>query len=346
VEVLLIASVVVVLILSGLVVWLVLRLVRRPTALPQPSEGIVMLQQQVDSLQKLLNDRLIESSHALERFGGAVAKEIRGSSGAVAQMQESITRLDESSKKILEVGRDVTGLEKLLSSPKMRGGLGEFFLADMLAQILPPSRFSMQYPFKSGKKVDAVIFVGSRLVCIDSKFPLESFRRMADAQDDAARKQAFREFTKAIKVKIDEIADSYILPDEGTFNFALMYIPAESVYYETVAKSDCLGEDKSIASYALDRHVIPVSPNSLYLYLQTILMGLKGLYIEKRAKEVVNLLGGLRVEFDKFAEAFRVLGGHINHARARYEESERQLNLFSDKMQSISGLEVENNVGK
>ena len=147
------------------------------------------------------------------------------------------------------------------------------------------------------------------------------------------------EFKDAVKKKIDEIADSYILPDENTYDFALMYIPAENVYYETIIREEQLEEKGALIDYAYKRKVIPVSPNVLYIYLHTIAMGLKGLRIEKSADEIRQLLGRLRVEFGKFAEDFRLLGVHLKNAEGKYNDGEKKLYKFNDKLEQASKLD-------
>ncbi|HSG05234.1 MAG TPA: DNA recombination protein RmuC, partial [Nitrospiria bacterium] len=172
----------------------------------------------------------------------------------------------------------------------------------------------------------------------DSKFPLENFKRVIDAQNDDERKAARKKFTTDVKKHIDAIADKYILPDEGTFPFALMYIPAENVYYETIIKDEKFGEEKSLSAHALGRKVIPVSPNSLFAYLQAIVMGLKGLQIEKSAREIIDHLERLRGDFEKFRKDFEIIGSHLNNARGKYDDAEKRLDRFGDRL--ISAGEV------
>lgn len=147
--------------------------------------------------------------------------------------------------------------------------------------MLPPSFWETQYRFADGQVVDAVIRLRGHLVPVDAKFPLESFQRMVAAEDDVARKAARKEFERSVKGRIDEIADKYIRPGEGTFEFALMFIPAENIYYEVIIKDDSLGEGASLLAYATSRRVVPVSPNSFYAYLSTIVTGLKGMQVER-----------------------------------------------------------------
>src|SRR6185369_5701362 len=168
--------------------------------------------------------------------------------------------LREATTKVYEVGRDVATLHDILRAPKLRGGLGELLLGDLLAQVLPPAHFTLQHAFRSGERVDAVVRLGDGLVPIDSKFPLEDFRRLLEAADDDQRTRARKAFVARVRKHVDDIATKYVLPDEGTYDFALMYIPAENVYYETIIRDAA----SDLVAYALAKKVIPVSPNTLY----------------------------------------------------------------------------------
>jgi DNA recombination protein RmuC len=192
--------------------------------------------------------------------------ELKGQLGQVAEMA---TRME-------SLGREIEELQGILKAPKLRGNMGEASLEEFLRQVLPPGAFEIQHRFAGGQAVDAVIRLRDHLVPVDAKFPLESFQRMVGAEDDTARKTARKEFEKSVKGRIDEIADKYIRPGEGTFEFALMYIPAENVYYEVIIKDENLGDQGSLLAYATSRRVVPVSPNSFFAYLSTIATGLKG----------------------------------------------------------------------
>jgi DNA recombination protein RmuC len=201
----------------------------------------------------------------------------------------------------------------------------------LLSQILPPQHFSKQYGFRSGEKVDAVVRLGDSLVPVDAKFPLENFKRMLEATGDEERVRAKRQFGADVKKHIDSIAAKYILPDEGTYDFALMYIPAENVYYETIIKDDS-PEERSLSSYALGKHVIPVSPNSFYAYLQAIVLGLRGMKIESRAKEIVGYLSRLQADFTKFRDEFALVGKHLGHSQASFQNADRRLDQFGQRL--------------
>ena len=195
------------------------------------------------------------------------------------------------------------------------GGLGELFLGDLLAQIFPPAHYSLQHRFKSGEAVDAVIRVGQSFVPVDAKFPLENFKRVVETATEEERKTAKKKFIADVKKHIDAIAGKYILPDEGTFDFALMYIPAENVYYELIIKDEVVDTDKALLNYAFAKRVIPVSPNSFYAYLQTILLGLKGLHIEAQAQDILKNLARLSGDFEKFQDEFELVGKHLTNTK-------------------------------
>jgi DNA recombination protein RmuC len=254
-----------------------------------------------------------------------------------AALHHVLGELREKAGQIHEVGRAAADLVNILRAPKLRGGMGELFLGDLLAQILPSKVFELQHRFKSGEAVDAAIRIGDKCVPVDSKFPLENFRRIFDAQSDADRIAARRQFVRDVRKHVDDIASKYILPDEGTYDFALMYVPAENVYYETIIKEEpsASREDHELFNYALDKRVVPVSPNSLYVYLQTILFGLRGMEVGERAQEILTTLQRLRGDVDKLQENFRLLGRHFGNAQNSYNETEKSLNRFEIKLGQI-----------
>jgi DNA recombination protein RmuC len=251
----------------------------------------------------------------------------------VGEVQQNLSALSIATEKVYEVGKNISSLEEILKAPKLRGSFGEFLLGELLSQILPSSSFTLQHMFKSGEIVDALIHLGQGGIPIDSKFPLDNFRKMMEsALTEEERKVYRRKFIQDMKKHVDQISSKYILPDEGTFDFAFMYIPAENVYYELIIKEEGLGSEKPLSAYSLSKKVIPVSPNSFYAYLQSILLGLKGFHLEKSSREILDYLSRLRVDFLKFKEDFDVLGKHLNNARIKYEESVRKSDRFHDKL--------------
>ncbi len=278
--------------------------------------------------------QLQDGMRLVQAAQSSMGERLDRAAAVVGEVQGSLGKLGEATQRVVEVGRDIHGLEQVLRSPKVRGGLGETLLEQLLAQMLPREHYVLQHGFRSGDRVDAAIRIGERLVPVDAKFPLENFRRLLEEPDEERRRPFRRAFARDVKLRVDEIAKKYIVPDEGTFDFALMYVPAENVYYEIVIKGDD-GEDEPIGAYALGRRVIPVSPNSLYAYLQVIVLGLRGLRIEANAREIQGDLGRLGADLERVREHMQKLGGHLGNAQKQFTDAERDLSRFEAKLEAI-----------
>ena len=281
------------------------------------------------------SQRWKEQSDILSR---TVGERIADTTKVFGEVKERLGELTQRTKEIQEVGKNISSLQEILRAPKFRGGFGELLLERLLADILPRDNYSLQYRFRNGETVDAVIRIGGNLVPIDSKFPLEDFERLITAESEQEQVALRRQFTRTIKKHIDDVT-KYILPDENTFDFALMYIPAENVYYEAILRGQA--EESEIYSYSLQKRVIPVSPNSFYAYLQVIILGLKGLHIEKTARDILGHLGRLQGDLQDFQEDYSTLGGHIRHATIKYEEAATKLTRLGDKLQLAGETPVE-----
>ncbi len=317
--------------LVGVLIWVLLK-ANKP-ALPDPSFGLI--QQQLDSLRDQMSNNFTQNT-------GAINQRLDNAAKLYGDLRNQLGQLSQANLQIQNMMKDVTSLQDILRPPKLRGGMGEVLLEHLLREILPPEHYGLQHRFKSGTIVDAIIMFKEGKVSVDAKFPLENFRRMLEAKSDAERGAARKEFARDVKKHIDDIHDRYILPDEGTFPFALMYIPAENVYYESIIKGDEETDDvKALYSYATSRQVMPVSPNSFYAYLLTLAQGFRGLKIEERAVEIMNHLGRLRQELDKFTEDFRKVGMHITNAQTRFGEAEKRLTRFEEKLISASDHPLE-----
>lgn len=257
----------------------------------------------------------------------------------VGEVQGSLGSLREATQRVLDVGRDIQGLEQVLKSPKVRGGLGETLLERLLDEMLPREHWVAQHAFRSGERVDAAIRIGDRIVPVDAKFPLENFRRMLAQADEAQRRQYRKAFARDVKLRVDEIAKKYILPDEGTYDFALMYVPAENVYYEIAVRPED-AEDDPIAAYALQRRVVPVSPNSIFAYLQVIVLGLRGLRIEANARQIEEDLARLAGDLRKLRTPLATLGRHLGNAQKQFDDAQRELDKFETKLDEIGRKRV------
>lgn len=278
---------------------------------------------------------------ALEAQGEALSRvveeKLEGNVRIFGDLRERLGELTQRTRDIQEVGRNISNLQELLRAPKFRGCFGELLLERLLADVLPRGAYSIQHRFLDGRTVDAVVRIGRNLIPVDSKFPLEDFERMVRVETDEERKTLRQQFVYTIKKHVDNVS-KYILPDEGTFDFALMYIPAENVYYEAVIRGAQSTEWSDMYSYSLKKRVVPVSPNSFYAYLQVIVLGLKGLRFEAAAHDILGSICRLQGDLKDFEQDYEVIGGHIRHAASKYDTASRKLNRFEDKLR----LAVEN----
>ena len=286
----------------------------------------------------VVGSQLSNVSQQLQANTGQMGSRLDNAANVIKDVQNKLGELGQATKEIKELGQSVSKLEEMLKAPKLRGGLGELLLEDLLKQILPANAYAIQYPFRNGQTVDAVIITAGGKVSVDSKFPLENFRKMLDAKADQEKKTATRLFRTDVKKHIDAISSKYIVPDEGTFDFALMYIPAENIYYETIIRDEGFADDEGLYGYATQRRVIPVSPNSFYAYLRVIALGLKGLQIERSAREIFQNLARLNAELAKFSKVFETLGSQLNNAKNNYDLADKQLNTLTEKFKTAQSL--------
>ncbi|OGM13810.1 hypothetical protein A3A76_04845 [Candidatus Woesebacteria bacterium RIFCSPLOWO2_01_FULL_39_23] len=283
----------------------------------------------------------------INRKLGDLAEEQKPSSELLEYLKTTNTRLDEQSKnfnqrldnaarvigdvqknlgEMSEVGRGIRSLQEFLQSPKLRGGLGEEVLKEMIGQTFPKNSFHLQYPFKSGVKVDAVLKTEAGLLCIDSKFPMENFNAMIKGETERDREIAKKNFAGDVKKHMDDIARKYILPEEGTMDFALMYIPSEAVYYEVVSLPQLI-------AYSRNMRVYPVSPNTLYAHLQVLLLSFEGKELEAKSREVFKILRAAQKDYEKLGVALSILQKHLNNA---YNTMSGVLSGFTQLGQKIS----------
>lgn len=232
-----------------------------------------------------------------------------------------------------EIGRGLKELQDFLKSPKIRGNIGEQILKDLISQMLPKSSFFLQHSFKSGEKVDAAIKTSAGILPIDSKFPMENFQKMAKEEKEELRNGYRRQFVRDIEKHIKDISRKYILPAEGTMDFALMYIPSEAVYYEVVNEPDLL-------TLAQTSRVYPVSPTTLYAHLQTILLSFEGQQFETRAKEIMALLRAIKIDYTKTYEDTLVLQKHITNASNMMNSVLLGFGRLGQKIKSSDKLEA------
>lgn len=281
-------------------------------------EWLKSMQQTMQASSSDVTKVLQENSKQLNERLDKAASVIRDVGKEVGQMSE--------------IGRNMKELQEFLKSPKLRGNIGEQVLKDLIAQMFPKNSFHLQYQFKSGEKVDAAIKTDAGILPIDSKFPMENFQKIIKGESNAEKQEARNEFSRDVKKHIASIAKKYILPIEGTMDFALMYVPSESVYYEIVNMTD-------IMDYARKERVYVVSPSTLYAHLQTILLSFEGKKIESRSREVFKLLRALKIDYSKVEENMGILGKHINNASSQFTNVATGFNQLGHKLSSTKNLE-------
>ncbi len=275
-----------------------------------------------------VNERLNQMNQSLQEANKIIGVNLGSATTAFGNVKEQLGKLEQTNQQIIAISKDISSLQELLRAPKFRGAMGETLLENLLSQVLPKEHYQAQYHFKSGDAVDAVIRLGERLVPVDAKFSLENFQRMVETSDETQKESFRKKFIQDIKNRISEISSKYILPAENTYDFALMYIPAENVYYEVIIKED-------IFSYSMSKKVIPVSPNTFYAYLQVICLGLRGLKVEENAKTILKSLSALSIETDKFKEDFNVLGSHLLNANTKYSDAQKRFEKVSERLTNI-----------
>lgn len=281
-----------------------------------------------------LAERNAEVDRRLDAMTQTMDRRLESTSQTTKEIHERLGKLGEATVTMNDRVRDLARLEQALRPPKARGGFGELLLGNLLRDRLPAAAYDLQYTFGSGERVDAVIRV-EKLVPVDAKFPLDNFHRLMEAESDDERTYHAKAFSRDLKGHIDAIAAKYVRPEEGTYDFALMYLPAEAVYYELVC-----GRTGALYSYALDKRVFPVSPTTLTAYLQVISLGLKGLQIEQNAQEVMEYVADLHRDFGRFKEDFEVVGKHIGNAQTKFVEAEKRLDRFEGKLERASEHET------
>lgn len=298
---------------------------------PSLLEWMKTMQSSVEATQKTVYETLNTNSHYMMRTLQENTKQLNERLDKATQAMSEVNR---EVGKMSEIGRNMQELQEFLKSPKLRGNLGEQVLKDLISQIFPKNSFHLQYTFRSGEKVDAAIQTDAGILPIDSKFPMENFQKYMKATTDGERESYKKEFGKDVKKHIDAIAKKYILPDEGTMDFALMYVPSESVFYELVNMDD-------MTEYARRSRVYIVSPSTLYAHLQTILLSFEGKKIEARSREVFALLRALQIDYVKVNESLDVLGKHLTNASGQYTNVIKGFSSLGNKLASTKQLALE-----
>lgn len=262
-----------------------------------------------------------------------IGERLDNAAKVIGGVKENLGELGRAAQEIKEVGQSVAKLDEILRSPKLRGGMGEAALNVMLQNALPEAGYGIQHRFKTGEIADAVIKTASGLVAVDSKFPFDNFRKMVEAQDDMQRAAFEKAFDRDVKARADEIARKYILPNEGTLDFAMMYLPAEPVYYNISAKANGTWE------YCMEKKVIPCSPSTFYAYLITVATGLKGLQVEKNAQAIMRAVGRMVIDVDAAIASHQKAQTQIGYAVTNLGEVGTKLSTIKIAVQSAAAAE-------
>jgi len=267
----------------------------------------------------------------LGQLDGKVDRRLEAAQKTTTEIHERLGKVDSAAAQMIASARDLSKLEQALKPPKARGGFGELLLENLLRDRLPRAAYEMQYGFSTGERVDSIVRAGDLVVPIDSKFPLDNYQRIVESDSDEARQLAERAFARDVKTHVDAIAAKYVRPDEGTSDFAFMYVPVEAVYYEIAC-----GRTNAVLEYAHERRVFPVSPSTFTAYLQVIAFGLRGMQIEERAHEVMAYVADLSRDFERFVDDFDLVGKHLGNAQSKYTSAEKRLDRFAGKLEQAA----------
>ena len=294
-----------------------------------PGQSIGLLQNQITALNDSLNRRFGESSTM-------VSESLKQSNELIRHITEKLTRLDETNKQVMGFTEQLQSLQDILKNPKQRGVLGEYYLETVLKNVLPPGSYQMQYKFSDNSRVDAVIFVKDKIIPVDSKFSLENYEKMLNASGIAERKAFEKIFISDVKTRIQETS-LYVKEAENTLNFAFMFIPSESIYYDLLINR--VG-DLDLIEYAFkEKHVVLVSPTSFLAYLQTVLQGLRALQIEESARDIIVSVSKLKKHLDAYDSDMQKLGQNIGTVVTTYNHAYKELRKVDKDITKITGEE-------
>ena len=317
-----------VLVIVGLAAAIFLIFKRKPE---KQSESFMVLQQQLNHITQVLDNKLSESTKVIQTQFGQSAKIIQ-------DVTEKLTRLDETNRQVVSFADQLRNLQDILKNPKQRGVLGEYYLETVLKNVLPPGSFQMQYSFKDGSIVDAVVFVDKRIIPIDSKFSLENYNRILDCHDSGEKRRYEAAFISDLKARIDETA-KYVKPEENTMDFAFMFIPSEAVFYDLlINKVGVVTDDtNNLIYYAGKKKVIVISPTSFLAYLQTVLQGLRNQKISEQAQEVIKEVERLDKHLISYSEYMKRLGNHLGTTVSSYNKASKEFEKVDKDVVKIAG---------
>ena len=297
------------------------------------------MSQQIAQTQEAMHERLDRNNSSMQE---SLHKQMSESHKIITDVTHRLTKLDETNRRVVDVADELKTLQNVLSNPKQRGVLGEYYLGQVLENVLPPDGFALQYKFENGETVDAAIFLDKgKILPVDSKFSLENYNRLIDEKDKARRDAIIKQFKSDLKSRIDETS-KYIRPDENTMDFAFMFIPSEAIYYDLLVNKvgAIQTSSKDLIEYAFrEKRVIIVSPTSFMAYLQTVMQGLRGLQIEEQAKEIQKRVGQLGRHIDNYDEFMHKLGNSLGTTVNHYNTAHKELKKIDKDVVKIASTE-------
>ncbi len=323
--------VVLILIVAGLATVLLIR--KKDTS---GSEGLEFLQRQIGQLEQTLDKRIGESSKQVHE---TVRSQLSESARIVREVTEGLTKLDETNRQVVSFADQLQSLQDILKNPKQRGILGEYYLETVLKNVMPPGTYELQYPFKNGEIVDAIVRVKKKIIPIDSKFSLENYNRLVEERDPVEKQRLEKVFVNDLKLRIQETA-KYIRPEENTMDFAFMFIPSEGIYYDLLTNKigAVMDESDSLIQRAAGKDkVIIVSPTSFLAYLQTVLQGLKALQIEEQAKDIQKRVGDLGKHLKGYETYMQKMGNALATTVNHYNAAGKELGKIDKDVLRITG---------
>src|SRR3989338_5708121 len=328
---------------------LLFNIYQKMRALGEPDKSqqnmFLLMQNQIQELSRLVDQKLTKTNRAMNETQQNLNKTVQTQFGhsvkVIAEITERLTKLDETNKQVIGFATQLQNLEDILQNPKQRGILGEYFLENVLQNVLPPGSYQMQYRFENGDIVDAAVFVKDKIIPVDSKFSLENYNRIVGERDPVRREELEVIFRNDLKKRIEETS-KYIKPKEGTMDFAFMFIPAEGIYYDLLINQ--VGTLKTnthdLIEYAFkEKHVIIVSPTSFLAYLQTVLQGLRALQIEESAKEIRKQVEELCKHILAYDDYLKKLGNNLSTTVNSYNNAYKEFNKIDKDVIKIAGGE-------
>jgi DNA recombination protein RmuC len=291
------------------------------------------MQGQVELLARSVGELRSDLSRSLGATEQQMATQAGTTHRTLTDLSRQLGSLGEQSQRIGDLAKDIGSLQDLLRAPKARGGFGELLLERLLHDALPAGAYEVQYTYKDGSRVDAIVRYAGRIVPIDAKFPNETWNALAKAADEAERRTKKRAFLQQVRRHIDAVG-RYVSPADGTIDFAVMYIPSESIYYDLVLREE--DGEPDLRAYCAERKVIPASPNTLLAYLQVVALGVRGLAMQERTRELQQGVAAVRREFERFVELHDQLGRHLENATKKFDETDRALSRASSAIETLA----------